>query len=45
MLILASQSKSRGRLLKAAGVDFTAVPADIDEDAVKRTERDRKSVV
>lgn len=42
MLILASQSKSRGRLLKAAGVDFTAVPADIDEDAIKRTESDGK---
>ncbi len=40
MLILASQSKSRQRLLKAAGVEFSAVPADIDEDEIKRAEPD-----
>ena len=40
MLILASQSKSRGRLLAAAGVEFETIPADIDEDAVKNTEPD-----
>lgn len=40
MLILASKSKSRRRLLEAAGVGFTAVSADIDEDEIKRTEPD-----
>lgn len=40
MLILASQSKSRGRLLSAAGVEFETIPADIDEDAVKSAEPD-----
>lgn len=40
MLVLASKSKSRRRLLKAAGVDFTVFSADIDEDAIKRTEPD-----
>jgi septum formation protein len=34
MLILASQSASRSAMLKAAGVDFTAVPARIDEAAI-----------
>jgi len=33
--ILASGSESRRRLLAAAGVPFTAIPADIDEDAIK----------
>jgi septum formation protein len=34
-VILASASKSRAALLKAAGVPFEAVPAHTDEDAVK----------
>jgi septum formation protein len=34
-LILASASASRRRVLEAAGVQFTAIPASIDEDAVK----------
>jgi len=34
-LVLASGSESRRRLLSAAGVPFTAIPADIDEDAIK----------
>ena len=36
MLILASQSKSRQDLLKAAGVDFQCVPAEVDEEKTKR---------
>jgi septum formation protein len=35
MLVLASGSASRARMLKAAGVAFTIDPADIDEDAAK----------
>lgn len=34
-LILASESRSRARMLEAAGVPFTARAAKIDEDAVK----------
>jgi septum formation protein len=34
-LILASASQSRGRLLTAAGLTFEAIPAHVDEDAVK----------
>ena len=34
-LVLASASQSRQRILAAASVPFTAVPADIDEDARK----------
>jgi len=34
-LILASASQSRGRVLTATGVPFTATPAAVDEDAVK----------
>ena len=34
-LVLASASASRRRVLEAAGVLFTAIPANIDEDAVK----------
>ena len=34
-LVLASASKSRARLLSAAGVDFEVEPATVDEDAVK----------
>jgi septum formation protein len=35
-LILASQSRARQALLKGAGIDFEAVPADIDERAVQQ---------
>jgi septum formation protein len=38
-LILASQSVSRRALLAAAGLAFEAVPARVDEDAVKRAAR------
>lgn len=34
-VILASASKSRAQLLRAAGVPYEIVPADVDEDAVK----------
>jgi septum formation protein len=34
-LILASGSESRAALLRNAGVDFIAIPAHVDEDAVK----------
>ncbi len=33
--ILASGSESRRRLLAAAGVSFRAIPADVDEEAIK----------
>jgi len=36
-LILASQSRARQALLANAGIDFEAVPADIDERAVQQT--------
>jgi septum formation protein len=35
-LILASQSRARQMLLASAGIDFKAVPAEIDERAVQR---------
>ena len=35
MIILASQSASRRAMLDAAGVDFTAVPAHVDERAIE----------
>ncbi len=35
-LILASQSRARQMLLANAGIDFEAVPADIDERAVQQ---------
>lgn len=35
-LVLASASQSRGALLKAAGVTFTADPADLDEDGLMK---------
>ncbi|MDH3739054.1 MAG: Maf family protein [Alphaproteobacteria bacterium] len=35
-VILASASKSRAHILRAAGVPHTTVPANIDESAVKR---------
>jgi nucleoside triphosphate pyrophosphatase len=38
-VVLASASPVRARLLAAAGVEFCAVPAEIDEDAVKRVFR------
>lgn len=34
-LVLASASETRARLLRAAGVEFDVVPANIDEDKVK----------
>ena len=36
-LILASQSPARRMLLANAGLDFEAVPADIDERAVQQS--------
>ncbi len=36
-IILASASKSRASLLRAAGVNFEIVPTNADEDAVKHT--------
>lgn len=36
-LILASQSRARQMLLASAGIDFEAVPADIDERAVQQS--------
>jgi nucleoside triphosphate pyrophosphatase len=38
-LILASQSRARQMLLANAGIDFEAVPADIDERAVQQESR------
>jgi septum formation protein len=38
-LILASQSRARQALLANAGIDFEAVPADIDERAVQQASR------
>jgi septum formation protein len=35
-LILASQSRARQMLLASAGIDFEAIPADIDERAVQQ---------
>src|SRR3981081_1312515 len=35
-LILASQSRARQTLLANAGIDFEAIPADIDERAVQQ---------
>ncbi len=35
VLILASQSAARKRMLEQAGLVFTVVPADIDEDAIR----------
>jgi septum formation protein len=35
-LILASQSRARKMLLAAAGIEFDAVPADIDERAIQQ---------
>lgn len=43
-MILASASVSRARLLAAAGVAFTVVPAGIDEDAVKTSLRRPRAV-
>jgi septum formation protein len=36
-LILASQSRARQMLLGNAGIDFEAVPADLDERAIEQT--------
>ena len=38
-VILASVSTSRARLLTAAGITFSVVPAMVDEDAVKASMR------
>jgi septum formation protein len=38
-LILASQSRARQMLLASAGIDFEAVPAEIDERAVQQDSR------
>lgn len=38
-LVLASASLARARLLREAGVEFVIDPADLDEDAVKVTQR------
>ena len=38
-VILASASKSRANLLRAAGVPYEIIPADVDEDSVKTTLR------
>ncbi len=35
-ILLASASKIRAELLQNAGVDFEIIPADVDEDAMKR---------
>jgi septum formation protein len=43
-LVLASASKSRARLLENAGIPFTVRPADIDEDAVKASGPDGRTV-
>ena len=40
-LVLASGSASRKALLAAAGVDFTADPADLDEDALMAALKDQ----
>jgi septum formation protein len=36
-LVLASQSRARQRLLANAGIDFEAIPADIDERAAQQS--------
>jgi septum formation protein len=38
-LILASQSRARQTLLANAGIDFEAVPAELDERAIQQTSR------
>lgn len=43
-LVLASASRSRQNMLRAAGVSFTADPADVDESAFKVNGRDATSV-
>lgn len=43
-MILASASRSRAALLRGAGVTFDAVPADVDEDAVKAELREPRVV-
>ena len=36
-IVLASASSARGALLRGAGLDFAAKPANVDEDAVKES--------
>ena len=43
-LILASASAIRRQMLEAAGVDFSVVPADIDEAALKSGEPERAAL-
>ena len=43
-MILASASQSRATLLRGAGVAFEAVPAHVDEDAVKASLREPRAV-
>ncbi len=40
MLVLASSSKVRARLLRDAGVSFEAVGSDVDEDEIKQRHAD-----
>ena len=39
-LVLASESRSRAALLRSVGLDFTSVPARIDEDGLTRALRE-----
>jgi septum formation protein len=39
VLILASQSHARKMLLASAGIEFEAIPADIDERAIQQTSK------
>lgn len=43
-VILASASPARAQLLAAAGVEFRTVPAEIDEDEVKRNSAPKTAV-
>ena len=45
VIILASQSAGRRRMLENAGVPFRAEPADIDEEAVRRTLASRSASI
>ena len=36
-IVLASASRSRRQMLRAAGLDFEIVPADVDEQAIRET--------
>ncbi len=45
MIVLASQSASRRAMLEAAGVEFTACPADIDERAIEESQAGKPPAV